>query len=50
VWIGDVGFGAVLHAGLTRLEGPSALARAFPEWLALSSFARIERSHALAAS
>jgi hypothetical protein len=50
VWMGDVGLGAMLHAGLIRLEGPSALARAFPRWLALSSFARTERPHALAAS
>jgi hypothetical protein len=43
VWMGDVTMAAALHAGSIRLDGPPSLVRAFPTWLRLSSFARVER-------
>jgi DNA-binding HxlR family transcriptional regulator len=43
VWMGDVRLGDVMRQGLIRLDGPRALARAFPTWLALSSFAAVPR-------
>jgi hypothetical protein len=43
VWMGDVTMAAALHAGSIRLDGPPSLVRAFPTWLQLSSFARVER-------
>jgi len=42
-WMGDVELADAMRAGLVRIEGPSALARAFPGWLALSGFANVER-------
>ncbi len=42
-WMGDVRLADAMHAGLVRVEGPSALVRAFPGWLALSGFAGVER-------
>ena len=44
VWMGDVPMAAALHARSIRLEGPPSLVRAFPAWLQLSSFARVERA------
>jgi hypothetical protein len=41
---------AALRAGSIRLEGPSSLVRAFPTWLRLSSFARVERVATAAAA
>ena len=41
VWLGDVSFGSAVRAGSIRLEGPRALAAAFPGWLQLSRFAEI---------
>ncbi len=41
--MGDVRHADAMHAGLVRVEGPSALVRAFPGWLALSGFAGVER-------
>ena len=41
VWTGRRAFGDALRAGQIRLEGPRDLARAFPGWLALSTFASI---------
>jgi DNA-binding HxlR family transcriptional regulator len=43
VWMGDVGLAETVRAGLIRLDGPRALVRALPTWLALSSFAGVER-------
>ena len=43
VWMGDVPMAAAVRAGSIRLEGPPSLVRAFPTWLRLSSFARVER-------
>lgn len=42
-WMGDVRLADVMRSGLVRVEGPSALVRAFPGWLALSGFAGVER-------
>ena len=42
-WMGDIGLAGAIRSGLVRLEGPSALARAFPEWLARSGFADVKR-------
>ena len=43
VWMGDVRLAAAVRAGLVRLDGPRALVRAFPTWLALSEFAGVAR-------
>jgi DNA-binding HxlR family transcriptional regulator len=43
IWLGDTSFSAALQAGDIAIEGPRALARAFPGWLKLSLFAAIER-------
>jgi hypothetical protein len=50
VWMGDVPMAAALREGSIRLEGPPALVRAFPTWLRLSSFARIERVASITAA
>src|SRR5262245_26682074 len=42
-WMGDVRLADAMRSGLVRVEGPSALVRAFPGWLALSAFADVER-------
>lgn len=42
VWMGHESLEHALRAGLVRIEGPSNLARAFPRWLALSTFAAIK--------
>ena len=46
VWMGDVRLGDAMRSGLVRLEGPKALVRAFPGWLALSGYAGVERPRA----
>ena len=43
VWMGDVRLGDAMRGGLVRLEGRTAIVRAFPGWLALSGFAGVER-------
>ena len=45
-WMGDMPLAEALRSGLVRVEGPVALARAFPGWLALSGFAGVERPRA----
>jgi DNA-binding HxlR family transcriptional regulator len=50
VWMGDVPMAAAVRAGSIRLEGPPSLVRAFPTWLRLSSFARVERVATTAAA
>ena len=50
VWMGDVRLAETVRAGLIRLYGPPSLVRAFPIWLALSSFAGVERVGAAVAS
>src|SRR5262249_9835036 len=50
VWMGDVRLAEAVRAGLIRLDGPPSLVRAFPTWLALSSFAGVERVGAAVAS
>jgi hypothetical protein len=42
-WMGDIRLADAMRSGLVRVEGPSALVRAFPRWLALSAFANVER-------
>ena len=46
VWMGDLRLGDAMRSGLVRLEGPTALVRAFPGWLALSGFAGVEQPRA----
>ena len=46
VWMGDLRLGDAMRSGLVRLEGPTALVRAFPGWLALSGFASVEQPRA----
>jgi len=48
-WLGDVRLADAMRSGLVRVEGPTALVRAFPDWLALSGFADVERPRAGAA-
>lgn len=48
-WMGDVRLADTMRAGLVRVEGPTALVRAFPGWLALSGFAGVERPRPVAA-
>jgi hypothetical protein len=50
VWMGDVPIAAAFRAGSIRLDGPRPLVRAFPSWLRLSSFARVERIATTAAA
>jgi DNA-binding HxlR family transcriptional regulator len=42
-WMGDVRLADAMRSGLVRVEGPTALVRAFPGWLALSGFADVAR-------
>jgi DNA-binding HxlR family transcriptional regulator len=42
-WMGDVRLADAMRAGLVKVEGPTALVRAFPGWLARSGFADVER-------
>lgn len=41
VWVGRLSLTDVIRDGLVRVDGPRELARAFPNWLALSSFAHV---------
>jgi hypothetical protein len=41
--MGDVRLGDAMRQGLIRLDGLPSVARAFPTWLALSSFAAVPR-------
>jgi DNA-binding HxlR family transcriptional regulator len=43
VWMGDIAIEEAIRSEKIRLEGPVSLARAFPTWLQLSSFASVER-------
>jgi DNA-binding HxlR family transcriptional regulator len=43
IWLGAVTFADAMRAGTVRVEGPQALARAFPTWLALSLLAGVAR-------
>ena len=47
-WMGDLRLADAMRSGLVRVEGPRALVRAFPGWLALSGFADVERPRASA--
>jgi hypothetical protein len=42
-WLGDLRLADAIRSGLVRVEGATALVRAFPGWLALSGFAAVER-------
>lgn len=42
VWVGQLDLAVALRTGQVRLEGPRDLVRAFPTWLALSTFAHIK--------
>jgi DNA-binding HxlR family transcriptional regulator len=44
VWVGHLSLTEALRRVLIELDGPRALTRAFPGWLALSVFAGIERA------
>jgi DNA-binding HxlR family transcriptional regulator len=46
VWMGDVRLSDAMRQGLVRLEGLPMFRRAFPGWLALSSFAPVPRAGA----
>jgi DNA-binding HxlR family transcriptional regulator len=48
-WMGDVRLADVMRQGLIRLDGLPIFARAFPTWLALSSFAAVPRPRPAAA-
>jgi hypothetical protein len=39
VWLGRITFGRAVEDGLIEMDGPPALARAFPRWLQLSHLA-----------
>lgn len=41
--MGDVRLADAMRSGLVTVEGPTALVRAFPKWLARSEFADVER-------
>jgi DNA-binding HxlR family transcriptional regulator len=43
VWLGAEGLNDALRTGRIELDGPRDLVRAFPGWLGLSAFARVER-------
>jgi len=47
VWTGHLTFAQAVRSGGLRIEGPSALVRAFPSWLLLSHFAHTERHAAV---
>ena len=46
IWLGDTSFADAVRTGEIVLEGPRALARAFPSWLQLSVFAPVARAQA----
>lgn len=41
VWVGRLSMSDAIKQGLFQVDGPRELARAFPEWLALSAFASV---------
>jgi DNA-binding HxlR family transcriptional regulator len=43
VWTGAITFEQAVRSGGLRVDGPRDLVRAFPTWLLLSSFARVDR-------
>jgi DNA-binding HxlR family transcriptional regulator len=43
VWLGDISVGDAVRSGAMNLTGRTALVRAFPKWIGLSTFARVER-------
>jgi DNA-binding HxlR family transcriptional regulator len=43
VWMGELTFAQAVRAGQVHLEGPRGLVQAFPGWLLLSHYARVER-------
>jgi DNA-binding HxlR family transcriptional regulator len=43
VWLGEVPIGEAMRGGGIRLSGKSALVRAFPSWLLLSTLAAVPR-------
>lgn len=45
VWMGDVRLADGMRHGLIRIDGPRTFVRAFPSWLALSSFAAVKRPY-----
>lgn len=45
IWVGELDYGRALSAGSVALDGPSALRRAFPSWLALGFFTRSRAHH-----
>jgi DNA-binding HxlR family transcriptional regulator len=45
VWMGDVRLADAMRQGLISLDGLPMYRRAFPTWLALSSFAPVPRPH-----
>ncbi|MGH7860234.1 MAG: winged helix-turn-helix transcriptional regulator [Candidatus Binatia bacterium] len=47
-WMGDIPFAPLLRSGEIEVDGPRELVRGFPGWLALSSFADVERPRAAA--
>lgn len=42
IWMGDRTFDDAIHSGDVTLEGPRELARQFPTWFSLSSFAGLQ--------
>ncbi len=46
IWVGHLTFPAALRRQLIHIDGPRDLARAFPDWLALSMFAHIPSARA----
>jgi DNA-binding HxlR family transcriptional regulator len=49
VWMGDRDAQAAVREGVIELKGPQRLARGFPSWLLLSTFAKVERPEQAAA-
>lgn len=45
VWLGHQPFADALRRGLIELDGPRDLVRGFPDWLALSQFAPVQRAY-----
>ncbi len=48
VWLGHQSLANALRSGEVVLEGPRELTRVFPDWLALSTFAGVERAPVVA--
>jgi hypothetical protein len=48
--MGDMRLAEAVRAGLIRVDGPRSLVRGFPNWLALSTFAGVERIGAAVAA